>query len=972
MMQEKQIVEGLAAAVQAVIATSCKGSTTESKFVWDAQGGVLATQMVIALEAVILHAQKKVTSFFGPKDYVDFLMTCRNSVPLAKAVFDTAQNLPKTKTPRGKGRAALAIALFSKQLVPMLQSLSTNSQVLHEWYESQGFFWSLDKQELIFGVLSPLSVVDFKNDRPNMMNYLQQTDFDHLQLQPQTPTTPPTAPATPPPQLVQPQLSQLPSTPTTSQLPLSTAPQLQPTPQPTTAPAQSPNVKSLFSSFLSSIGEEPKSTPTPAPPPNPTPVPSTPVTVQQQVQQYTSTIQTLQQQLQLSHQESNSHQQKIISLEAELATVRAQQPASSQHDLESKIDQLLQTINQLQEEKTAEKKRNDEEISTLKETVKSSEIDHQQIGLLQNKIIELQCSSETTKAECNRLNASIAQMTQEATQLQAVILEESTEITKLKSLNSKLAEEKTQQEQELKQGIALLNEKNFSLDTEVQNAKLECTRLQGIISQQQQTESSLRAQMLNSTTDTAEHSSGAQGLLLQLDQLRAELQTKDIKIQELFSEITAAKKATFDKTQELLAATDKIKSLSQVDTQVQEQIQTLEKKVGLLNKEKSDQLNEISSLSGRLVEAEQATLRRAEIAEQLSSKNAALLEEMQSTKQHCQAEVQTLSSKLAEATQSGNDKAKLALSLKSEVSDLSAKLAEMQKQLKECKLSESSLSQQVSVLTAQTKQNLAEIEKNHLEIQRLNTQLTEAEKLASEKSQLELKLKQQISTLEKQLSDIKASSTNTSHQQQSQLQQIQAEAAELRSALQSSLQQYRNLEATHTALSQKMQTLSTDYNNAVTQGNQLSTMNEQQKNLVASLRAEVSSLTTNLNKVQFDLGEATLKLAQLTKDEQWWHSKSIELNGDFVVQTEELRKLMKLVHDKEDTIRKLGEAEQALYDIKESLAVREKQLLEANRRCAETESEKQKVAEQAESFRLSLLEVNKRYEEAVIAAETRS
>ncbi|KAH3714056.1 hypothetical protein Pelo_19436 [Pelomyxa schiedti] len=135
-----------------------------------------------------------------------------------------------------------------------------------------------------------------------------------------------------------------------------------------------------------------------------------------------------------------------------------------------------------------------------------------------------------------------------------------------------------------------------------------------------------------------------------------------------------------------------------------------------------------------------------------------------------------------------------------------------------------------------------------------------------------------ISTLEKQLSDIRASSTNTSHQQQAQLQQIQAEAAELRSALQSSLQQYRNLEATHTALSQKMQTLSTDYNNAVTQGNQLSTMNEQQKNLVASLRAEVSSLTTNLNKIQFDLGEATLKLAQLTKDEQCTDRRTSQAN----------------------------------------------------------------------------------------------
>ncbi|KAH3745002.1 hypothetical protein Pelo_13591 [Pelomyxa schiedti] len=136
-----------------------------------------AGRVCCAIEQVILMGLKEDFSFFGPmkkKDYVELLQQSGN----IKMLLGTDSSLPKAKTQRGKGRATIMYALFSKQLVDTLCTLSQASTLVSEWYDLQSVFCSTTRTALLLKTLQSLDTVNFMHDQGKLLAYLQQTDFD--------------------------------------------------------------------------------------------------------------------------------------------------------------------------------------------------------------------------------------------------------------------------------------------------------------------------------------------------------------------------------------------------------------------------------------------------------------------------------------------------------------------------------------------------------------------------------------------------------------------------------------------------------------------------------------------------------------------------------------------------------------------------------------------------------------------------
>lgn len=92
-------------------------------------------------------------SFFGPLELVEKLL------PEASDLTTSVKNLPELKTPVGRGRAWLHLALMQKKLADYLQVLLDHKEQLSEFYESDALMME-EEGAVIVGLLVGLNVID--------------------------------------------------------------------------------------------------------------------------------------------------------------------------------------------------------------------------------------------------------------------------------------------------------------------------------------------------------------------------------------------------------------------------------------------------------------------------------------------------------------------------------------------------------------------------------------------------------------------------------------------------------------------------------------------------------------------------------------------------------------------------------------------------------------------------------------------
>ncbi|XP_069055410.1 RUN and FYVE domain-containing protein 1 isoform X3 [Pleurodeles waltl] len=92
-------------------------------------------------------------SFFGPLELVEKLL------PEASDLTTSVKNLPELKTPIGRGRAWLHLALMQKKLADYLQVLLDHKEQLSEFYESDALMME-EEGAVIVGLLVGLNVID--------------------------------------------------------------------------------------------------------------------------------------------------------------------------------------------------------------------------------------------------------------------------------------------------------------------------------------------------------------------------------------------------------------------------------------------------------------------------------------------------------------------------------------------------------------------------------------------------------------------------------------------------------------------------------------------------------------------------------------------------------------------------------------------------------------------------------------------
>ncbi|XP_051689762.1 RUN and FYVE domain-containing protein 1 isoform X2 [Oryctolagus cuniculus] len=92
-------------------------------------------------------------SFFGPLELVEKLC------PEAAEIATSVRNLPELKTPVGRGRAWLYLALMQKKLADYLKVLIDNKHLLSEFYEPEALMME-EEGMVIVGLLVGLNVLD--------------------------------------------------------------------------------------------------------------------------------------------------------------------------------------------------------------------------------------------------------------------------------------------------------------------------------------------------------------------------------------------------------------------------------------------------------------------------------------------------------------------------------------------------------------------------------------------------------------------------------------------------------------------------------------------------------------------------------------------------------------------------------------------------------------------------------------------
>nr|XP_033782763.1 RUN and FYVE domain-containing protein 1 isoform X4 [Geotrypetes seraphini] len=117
-------------------------------------------QFFVVMEHCLKHGLKvkksfigQTKSFFGPLELVEKL--CPEAADLATSV----KSLPELKTPVGRGRAWLRLALMQKRLADYLKVLLNHKDLLSEFYEPEALMM-VEEGAIFVGMLVSLNVID--------------------------------------------------------------------------------------------------------------------------------------------------------------------------------------------------------------------------------------------------------------------------------------------------------------------------------------------------------------------------------------------------------------------------------------------------------------------------------------------------------------------------------------------------------------------------------------------------------------------------------------------------------------------------------------------------------------------------------------------------------------------------------------------------------------------------------------------
>lgn len=126
----------------------------------------------IVLEHILRHGLKMKKGILGPKKEIwDILQCIEKHCSEAHDITTSVRELPSVKTPIGRARAWLRIALMQKKLADYLQVLIQNkNKLLSDHYEAYALIMTEDIT-IVNGILVGLNIIDFNF-------YIKEVDFD--------------------------------------------------------------------------------------------------------------------------------------------------------------------------------------------------------------------------------------------------------------------------------------------------------------------------------------------------------------------------------------------------------------------------------------------------------------------------------------------------------------------------------------------------------------------------------------------------------------------------------------------------------------------------------------------------------------------------------------------------------------------------------------------------------------------------
>ncbi|XP_062044531.1 RUN and FYVE domain-containing protein 1 [Lepus europaeus] len=117
-------------------------------------------QFFVVMEHCLKHGLKVKKSFIGQnKSFFGPLELVEKLCPEAAEIATSVRNLPELKTPVGRGRAWLYLALMQKKLADYLKVLIDNKHLLSEFYEPEALMME-EEGMVIVGLLVGLNVLD--------------------------------------------------------------------------------------------------------------------------------------------------------------------------------------------------------------------------------------------------------------------------------------------------------------------------------------------------------------------------------------------------------------------------------------------------------------------------------------------------------------------------------------------------------------------------------------------------------------------------------------------------------------------------------------------------------------------------------------------------------------------------------------------------------------------------------------------
>jgi len=117
-------------------------------------------QFFVVMEHCLKHGLKAKKTFLGQnKSFWGPLELVEKLVPEAAEITASVKDLPGLKTPVGRGRAWLRLALMQKKLSEYMKALINKKELLSEFYEPNALMME-EEGAIIAGLLVGLNVID--------------------------------------------------------------------------------------------------------------------------------------------------------------------------------------------------------------------------------------------------------------------------------------------------------------------------------------------------------------------------------------------------------------------------------------------------------------------------------------------------------------------------------------------------------------------------------------------------------------------------------------------------------------------------------------------------------------------------------------------------------------------------------------------------------------------------------------------